>query len=169
MSVRFPHSPSLRVEATPPPITHRTASPIARSAANGLVWPRLARSKSAPIDRSGQSVLNFILARLVFCQALPSSARPSPPDCSYLPSLSLHPRQHRAASQLQAVSYDRPILLAVDVALRGPRALLELYEECPYAFRIRLRFALKRRLHQSPIERHPRLLGPPPTDWQAPI
>src|SRR5437899_2314992 len=48
-------------------------------------------------------------------------------------------------------------------------AVLELYDETPYALRTRHRFVLKRRLHQGSIERETRLPGSLSTEWWAPM
>jgi hypothetical protein len=47
----------------------------------------------------------------------------------------------------------------VDVAPHASLAVLEQYEENPYAVRLRLRFVLKRRLHQDSIEARTRYPG----------
>jgi glycerol-3-phosphate O-acyltransferase len=107
-SVRISQSPSLRLEATPPPRLHRIANQIARLAVNGVVKLRQISRAHTPAALGDRNVLTTILARLVFCQALASPARRSPPGFAYLPSLSFHPRQHREALQLWTVSYDRP-------------------------------------------------------------
>ena len=110
----------------------------------------------SPATMRGRKTPLSILVRLVFCQALSSPARRSPPGSSYLPSISFDPRQHQEALQCWTVSYDRPSLHAVDVASYELTALLEQYDESPYAVRSRLGFVLKRRLHQDSIERQTR-------------
>jgi hypothetical protein len=46
-------------------------------------------------------------------------------------------------------------------------AVLEQYEANPYALRLRLRFVLKRRLHQDSIEAQTRFPGSPSTERWA--
>jgi hypothetical protein len=141
------------------------ANPIARFAVNGVVKRKQTRMTHNPAAPSGRNILQPILIRLVFWQALSSSAHRSPPDSSYLPSISSYPRQHLEALQCWTVSYDRPSLHAVDVASCESTALLEQYDESPYAVRSRLRFVLKRRLHQDSIEWQTRLPGSLSTEW----
>jgi len=46
-------------------------------------------------------------------------------------------------------------------------AVLEQYQGQRYAVRLRLRFVLKRRLHQDSIEDQTRIPGSPSTEWWA--
>ncbi len=142
---------------------------MSRFAFNGVVKLQQTRRKHTPAAQSDRNISSSILARLVFCQALSNSARRPPPDSCYLPSLSWYPRQHLEALQGRTVSYDRPSLHTVDVASFGSTALLEQYDETPYALGSRLRFVLKRRLHQGSIECQTRCPGSLSTEWWAPI
>ena len=121
--------------------------------------------KHTPAAKSDRNDPLSILARLVFCQALSSLARRSPPGLCYLPSISCYPRQHLKALQCRTVSYDRPSLHAVDVASYGSTAVLEQYDESRSAVRSRLRFVLKRRLHQGSILGPTRFPGSLSTEW----
>src|ERR1700688_2778945 len=99
-SVRCSPTPSLRVEATPPPRLHRSPNQISRFALNETGTEAQTRTARKADARNAPAAPPSILAGLVFCQALPSPARRSPPVLSYLPSFSLDPRQ-----QLKALLY----------------------------------------------------------------
>src|SRR5438105_99873 len=114
---------------------------------------------------SDRKLPSSILARLVFCQVLSDSAHCPPPDSCYLPSLSFHPRQHQEAFHCWAVSSHRPTVFPYTTLFRSSTALLEQYENKPYAVSSRLRFVLKRRLHQDSIEPQPTLRGSLSTEW----
>ena len=136
-----------------------------RLAFNGVVKLTQTSRAQTPAAICDRIIPVTILARLVFCQALSSLARRTPPGFPYLPSISFHPRQHRVALQLWTVSYDRPSLHNVDIASSVTTALLEQYDQRRYAVRIRLRFVLKRRLHQGSIEPLTGVPGSLSTEW----
>src|SRR5579884_4449097 len=141
---------------------------MSRFACNGVVQLEQTMRMHTPAAKSGRKTPASILVRLVFCQALSGPARRPPPDLCYLPSLSFYPRQHLETLQCRTVSYDRPSLHTVDVAL-CERMVIEHYDVPSYAVRSRLRFVCKRRLHQGSIESQTRCPGSPATEWWAPI
>jgi TonB dependent receptor len=62
---------------------------------------------------------------------------------------------------LSSVGCDNAVLNPLLGCFEASLAVLEQYEENPYAVRLRLRFVLKRRLHQDDIEAQTRFPGSP--------
>jgi hypothetical protein len=145
---------SLRFEATPPPRLHRFGVRSSRLPSEEVVLLVTDKIRQiVPVHTERRTALpTLILIRLVFCQVLSDFARQPPPGSSYLPSLSSHSRQHLQVSHCWTVSYDRPDMRTMDVALNASCALGESDETSSCSQSQRIRFVLKRRLHQDSID-----------------
>ena len=142
---RYPGSPSMNQVRKPKPEWRK------RRRRNAAGTPHVYSSRISFLSSSFEPRPTFAASTFLFAIVLPRSST-APEGVAVL-----------------TVSYDRPSRMPWMPPFTVRLAVLEQYEEHPYAVRVRLRFVLKRRLHQDSIEAQTRYPGSLATEWWAPI